>query len=81
MNKLTGTLITLTAIGVAVKVNIKAKDIKKDVPTKEERLKMLNRRLSNQVDVLQESHHILQEWFVKEIEKNAVERYRILTKN
>ena len=29
MNKLTVTLITLTAIGVAVKVNIKAKDIKK----------------------------------------------------
>lgn len=81
MKKLAATLIALTAIGVAVKVNSKTKNDKKEIPTEELRIKMLNRQLYNQVDVLQESHHILQEWFVKEIEKNAVERYRILKRN
>ncbi|WP_414838447.1 hypothetical protein [Carnobacterium sp. TMP28] len=69
--------LTLIVIGAIVKEINKSKST---TPTKKEQLQLLNDRLINQVNVLQENTHIMQEWFVKEIEKNAVEKYQLLIK-
>lgn len=79
MKKIIRISLIFTAIRVAVKV-VKTKRTTAQNSKSKKHVDSLNKMLSHQVDILQENNLIMQEWFVKEIEKNAVSKYRLLTK-